>query len=340
MKRLFYLCFIVFSVSANTFCQKNYAAKDSSYLDSNNNIVFNDLAFELKIKSILKKDSTSLVNITDVENIKELDISNPHRSPAIKIKSIDAIKYFKNLEILYAHFNAISSLKPLIRLAKLTVIRMQNNLVDDISPLAHLVKMRELGLYMNSVQNISALKDLKQLEDIDFFGNHVEDISVLKELSELAYLNLGNNRITDISCLKNHDKIRSLWLYGNRIQNPEVIRELKKSLSELSIANCGITNIRFLSKFIKLETLLICENKISDISPLKNLTHLTTLLANNNQIENIDVLVSLVEKGSLINKGQNFPFKLDLSKNKIDYDLPHNKEIKSFLSSKIQKSNF
>ena len=52
----------------------------------------------------------------------------------------------------------------------------------------------------------------------------------------------------------------------------------------LSLYNCELSDIAFLSNYQDLKVLCLYKNKITDISPLKKTTNLTRLYLNSNQI--------------------------------------------------------
>jgi len=86
---------------------------------------------------------------------------------------------------------------------------------------------------------------------------------------------------------------------------------------------------------------MIFDNKIKDISVLRNMHNLNVLLASNNQIENIDVIPFLVDKGAFLQdskfrlKSTETSTNIDLTNNSIDYRLDKNRTIKGYLIGKV-----
>ncbi|MBE9118350.1 leucine-rich repeat domain-containing protein [Lusitaniella coriacea LEGE 07157] len=67
------------------------------------------------------------------------------------------------------------------------------------------------------------------------------------------------------------------------------------SLRELNLRDRGISDLRPLSSFTNLTTLLLLKNKIADVSPLANLRNLTQLNLSGNQIVDITPLSGLTQ---------------------------------------------
>jgi Leucine-rich repeat (LRR) protein len=135
--------------------------------------------------------------------------------------------------------------------------------------------------------------------------------------------------------------LTELWLYGNPLANPEIISEFGESLETLSISKCNISEIKYLENCTQLQTLVIFDNTIKDISVLRNMTQLYVFLASNNQIENIDVLAYLVDKGAFKkdskfrNSSNEIGTNINLTGNKIDYQLEKNQKIKAYLNENV-----
>ncbi len=317
-----------------------YTKLDSAYADKDNKIVFKDDNLERIVKEFLKKDSLSPVYLSDVEHLRSLDITNKYNSEnAIKIRNIDALKFFKELEELRADFNIIRTLSPLCTLKNLKAICLRNNLVSDITPLSGLINLENIDLYMNQVSDLTPLEKLTNLRSVNFFSNNIDDISALSGCNNLTDLNVGRNRITDISCLKNKLYLKSLWLFGNKIKNTELISTFGTNLEELSLAACGINDISFLKDCRRIKHLLLFDNQITTIDALKELTNLNTLLISNNQLTDMSILVDLVRKNAFSNR-RKFQYVLDISGNPINYSINENTEIRNYLKSQITDSKF
>lgn len=296
-----------------------------SHIDSLGNIIIVDPILAIKIKAALSIPADGSIPSSLASNLKKLDIGDKIQSMENqKIHNVDALVFFKNL----------------------TEIDAQNNLIKDISPLQELKNLQILNLYNNKVSDISCLSDLKELSDLNLWSNGISNISSLEGLDKLTNLNLGMNNIKNISPLQNCKNLKGLWLFANPVINPEIVSKLSGSLETLSISKCNISEIRFLENCAKIKTLMIFDNKIKDISVLRNMHNLNVLFASNNQIENIDVIPFLVDKGAFLQdskfrlKSTEISTNIDLTKNQIDYQLEKNQKIKVYLNEKVAGVKF
>lgn len=313
---------------------------DSSYIDKNNRIVFKDDNLERRIKKILKKDSLSGIYLSDVENIRSIDISNKYKSPnSEKIRNIDALKFFTNLDSISADYNLIRTIKPLCGLKKLRYLSFQNNSITDLMTLANLKDLTSINFRQNLISNIWPLKILRNLKKINLFFNKIDDITPLANMENIIDLNLGMNKITKISGLKDKTGLRVLWLYGNKIEDPEVVSSLP-NLQVLSLAQCSIKDISFLSNCKNITSLMLFDNEITDLKPLSSLINLEGLNIQKNKIKDLSVIVDLVRKNAFASNQREFKFKLDVSDNPIDYSDNKNVINRDFLKSQIEKIKF
>jgi len=155
---------------------------------------------------------------------------------------------------------------------------------------------------------ISFLKELKHLTVLNLSGNSsIRDISVLSEFKKLEKLDLSLNSIHDLSPLKKLTNLTHLSVSSNDFNSIEALSNLD-NLIELEIAggrtNNRISDISVLKNLIKLEKLDIMYQHISDISVLKNFQKLKSLNAYNNKISDISVLQNLKEL-KYLNLGEN-----------------------------------
>ena len=104
-----------------------------------------------------------------------------------------------------------------------------------------------------------------------------EEFALLKYCTNLLALDLGHNYLTDISFMLNMPRLRVLILGENqKLKNIEVIGELQ-DLEYLELFTCGIRDISPLTKLPNLMDLNLCNNKVQDWRPLKEMTQLKRL---------------------------------------------------------------
>ena len=108
------------------------------------------------------------------------------------------------------------------------------------------------------------------------------DLEVLKYCTEMKALDLGHNHLTDLSFLTCMPHLRVLILAGNAHigSNADTLRELKE-LEYLELFGCSIRDVSFLTDLPNLIDLNLCNNKVVDWTPLKELKQLKRLWVSN-----------------------------------------------------------
>jgi len=314
-------------------------AGNNSHIDSTGNLIISDPILKVKVKKILRLHPTASITQSIIDTVTIMSLGNDNNTQEKeKIKNIDALSYFKNLRILRIQNNLVRNIRPVEKLEHLIELDLSRNMVTNITAVKNLYNLKILNLYGNSVSDISSLAGLKELIELNLWANGVFKIDDLKDLDKLTILNLGRNYIQDISPLRKMNELKTLWLIGNKIKNPEIISECGSNLMALSVAQCGLSDLRFLENCTQLKELLIFENEVKDISALQNLVHLNTFLAAKNKISNMDVLAVLVKNGAFKGKGKFAEnINIDLSNNKLDYQLSSNQKIEKYLMDHVFK---
>ena len=168
-----------------------------------NGIQWKDAALEAKMREITGIASGDIM-ISDVENITELNLSNPDdATDDVKIKDISALSNLTRLTSLNMKNNSVSDVSALGGLTNLKALRLLNNQISDISAIRNLTNLRHLNLNNNQVSDISALAGLTNLKDLKLYENNISDISALRNLTNLTILNISHNPINDYSPIEN-----------------------------------------------------------------------------------------------------------------------------------------
>lgn len=118
----------------------------------------------------------------------------------------------------------------------------------------------------------------------------LEGIEVLQALEELALYEVGD---LDLSPLVRLPNLRALVIYADEpLSCPEVVGKLT-SLRELTMDNCGLVDLTFLTPLQNLHTLSLSQNRITDVAPLASLHGLGYLSLFGNRISDLGPLASL-----------------------------------------------
>ena len=150
-----------------------------------------------KVNSMEKKKeiktNESSESVSKSKSCKELEKYNV-KSEKIELKNknleeISCILDYKNVKELDLRWNKISDLKPLEKLEKLEVLKINFNQIEDITPLLNLKNLKELWLHNNNIKDIRGIGRLSKLNHLDVSFNPlkygIEEIEKLRSLKRL-----------------------------------------------------------------------------------------------------------------------------------------------------------
>ena len=142
---------------------------------------------------------------------------------------------------------------------------------NGLSKIERLVKLKEITLTSSGAQelDISTLAELKNLESLTIdCPIQNQDLSVVSQLPNLKMLKV------EIS-----------------MDNPKGISG--ENLQSVQFSHVGLTSLSGFGKMPSLQEAILSDNKIEDITPLKNYTSLKKLDLSQNKISDVSALVSL-----------------------------------------------
>ena len=150
-----------------------------------------------KVNSMEKKKeiktNESSESVSKSKSCKELEKYNV-KSEKIELKNknleeISCILEYKNVKELDLRWNKISDLKPLEKLEKLEVLKINFNQIEDVTPLLNLKNLKELWLQNNNIKDIRGIGRLSKLNHLDVSFNPlkygIEEIEKLRSLKRL-----------------------------------------------------------------------------------------------------------------------------------------------------------
>lgn len=207
-------------------------------------------------------------------------------------------------------------LAPLRELPALESLGLQNMSVSDLNVVTELPNLRALELVDNEITDLSPLINLKLLERLDISYNQVTDLTPLLQLGHLQNLTIQDNPITDISVLSGLGLVR-LSAIGVPLEDLNFIVGMKdlqtldlgrhsritethlKAISlrgpnrlwELMVIDQGISNLEFLDGRDEIARLDLRGNRITDISPLAQLTAPRDVHLQDNLVSDLKPLV-------------------------------------------------
>lgn len=160
----------------------------------------------------------------------------------------------------------VSDLQGIGRLTSLSVLHLRFDSLVDLSPLAALPVLKELYLRGGRLDDLEPLAGLSTLEILLIRGGEVTDLSALSGMSLCRLAILDNPRL-DLTL----GEVEVLWL---------------------TLMRCGIEDVSPLARLSSVSILELDGNRISDVSPLLELSlRRLTLTDNPLSRESLDIHV-------------------------------------------------
>ncbi len=189
--------------------------------------------------------------------------------------------------------NRLSDLGPLTALPCLEELDFSENQVSDLRPLIGIGALQKVDASYNQISDTSAVAEMGALTALNLSGNPLEgDLSALAGCKSLRTLELMNTGLEDggLESLKKMDSLLRLCLDDNPELSGEAVDALERTLrgcnvshsplvytvevngasvrgdeTELRLPSAGVSDLDWLSKLYRLETLDLSGNGISNI---------------------------------------------------------------------------
>lgn len=246
------------------------------------------------------------------------------------------LSHLKELSLYCMNLKSIDFLK---KMPELQSLEIKDGIEIDFSPLREVTGLTELSLY--GLEDLSLLTGLEKLESLklhvhdDFFQEYETDYGILATLPSLKKLDLYGDDVSpteiggrlepllnseqieelgiryvecsiDSALIEENDSIKYLDMSGTRIANEEKGGEFwfvqkMRGLETLILKDCNLRDVSFVTN---LENLRVCNvetNFISDFSPLQNNLKLEELYCANNTTSLVDLPESVKVYTKLIN---------------------------------------
>ncbi len=120
----------------------------------------------------------------------------------------------------------------------------------------------------------------------------IADITGLEKFTNLKTLYIRQNKISDLTPISNLTKLEELYISDNNITDLKALSKLT-SLKKIEAYSCNLTTLEGIESLTNLEVLDVqnlvpknYSNKITDITPIKNLTKLVKFNIGNYNLEN------------------------------------------------------
>lgn len=169
--------------------------------------------------------------------------------------------------------------------------------------------VKELDISSKEIKNLKGISNFSNLENLNTSNNKISNDSEIKYLTKLKTLNCSNNELNNsYTSIEQIPTLENLDISGNNIKDlnslSNYIDYMTKNrktikLSTLILANNQITDIQTLSKLTTLQNINISNNQLNDINNISTNTGITTFNMSGNNIEDISVLSKLANLKTL-----------------------------------------
>ena len=136
---------------------------------------------------------------------------------------------------------ALTDLRPLENLTRLSELELRNTQVMDLEPLRNLTRLTDLGLSRTPVFSLQPLRRLTNLKRLNLYGTDVYNLEPISSLSNLVYLALNVTKVDDLSPLTGMTQLRELFIEGTNVTRKDI--EILKQLPSLEFVNTRYTGI-------------------------------------------------------------------------------------------------
>ena len=208
-----------------------------------------------------------LTPLTGLTNLTQLDLRQNYPTNYALLGGLT------NLTRLCCGWNySVSNVNFLLPLTRLTWLDIGYAEVRDLTPLAQLTNLTYLVLNGNPATNYSVLANLTGLVNLELRGNLMTNATFLTNFTRLAYADLYRS-VTNLPPLLGLTNLSSIVLAG--VPNLSPLTGL--NLTNLWLANNGLSNAAFFTAFPRLRHLSLDDNAIANPLPLLALANLTGL---------------------------------------------------------------
>lgn len=174
---------------------KNNSKLEALYLNQNqieNVDVINNL---IKLVDLgLSENKITDFDFSKLANLKELQLSEN------SIIDITSLAKLSKLEQLRFGKNKVKSLEALKDLKELQILDASENQIEDLTPIKNLTKLYNLDVHSNPIKDISVAKDLKELGDVNVSETQITDLTPLS--SDAIFSFEANKLSTTVSDIK------------------------------------------------------------------------------------------------------------------------------------------
>lgn len=234
---------------------------------------------QLKVLYANDNNISSVSALTDLDELEVINVSN-NEIPSLAV----LIPYKSTITEIYAENNKITDFSFVNGATKLHILMLggnkldlaQDNMTTWLNGLSNMEVLTLSDIKLNDLSFLSSMKKLVRLEvencGLNAYSGEISNIAKIAEIySTLKVLVISNNNLGgyDDEILKLRNATLLTVFYADNICSALDVETLTYSMTELkyiSLENCGITSMSWLSKFNELVYVDLAGNSISDVN--------------------------------------------------------------------------
>lgn len=258
----------------------------------------------------------SYCSISDISALEQLvDLKDLNCEEAWDLEDIEVLGHLSKLERLNLNYCMLQDVSNLNSLTSLRELHIDDNSISELNlsdlPQLEMISIEGNPLDSINIRDASTLKYLNVeftevrsiklenvgLESFQLQSSFLVDVELihLEKLKELRLV--GLMKLTDFTFLTQLPALESLDIWNISIDE-EMIGILSQipapeQLRRLNLANNGLRDVSFISRFVGLDWLTILDNPIGDVTEIGNITSLTQLYIHNTRVSDMTPLINL-----------------------------------------------
>lgn len=242
---------------------------------------------DLNISTLVLKNFTlsDIDLLVEMDNLNRLEITDTHIADPGSFKELSNLSFLSlanvtaeepislcesgNYKEVSLSNIEISDISIVSSLEHITSLKLENLPGIDYREIELPSGLKKVTIKDCGLRNLDMFLTLPGLTSLDVSSNEIRDISDLEKIHNLDELSLANNPISDISPIGCLEGNISLNLSGIDLDRTGLEVLTNMQFDELSVSNCNISDLKFLTGHNEIKRLDISHNAIEDIEILK-----------------------------------------------------------------------
>lgn len=262
-------------------------------------------------QTCLKTRYPSTINSSNVIQNTEAEKINSLLCPNYKIKNVEGLQAFKNIQTLNLTNNEITELPALENLTKLTYIEVSSNLLESFPNVSKSKSLKEIYAQRNNIRFIPNLNQNDSLLTFYFHTNQLDTLPDLSNLKKLEKFNVAHNNLKRLPDLSNLTALKIFYVWSNQLTEIPSLTNLTL-LDDVNIAYNKLTKLPVLSSTNSVTLFYANDNLLSEIENFQSNGAIQNVRLYNNKLsfKELHKLKSTANYQTIFKIAKQFPFQI------------------------------